>query len=107
MDDPQRQADRIRELVAESDTLRRLGVEVVRAVGTDDELTVRARRAARMLTAQRGRGWLVETPEHMADTLSRDLAADVLAPAPVFSATGPRWGRAADHAMRRPGPTTP
>ena len=107
MDDPQKQADRIRDLVADSDMVRRLGIEVLRAVGTDDELTVRARRDARMLTAHRGPGWLVEAPELTADTLTRDLVADVLAPAPMLAAGGSRWGRAADRAMRRPGPAAP
>lgn len=106
MNDPQTQADRIRELVAETDAVRRLGIEVLWAMGTPDSVTVRARRERRTITAGRGWGWMGEPEDALADTLSRDLVADVLAPPPM-AATAPRWGRAADRAHRRPGPPGP
>lgn len=106
MTDPQKQADHVRELVSEADAVRRLGIEVLRAVGTDAGVTLRARREARMLTAECGLGWLDEAPQRLADSLSRDLVADVLAPRPPMGDGGPRWGRAADRANRRPGPSS-
>lgn len=105
MTDPQKQADLVRELVAETDAVRRLHIEVLRAVGTDDDVTLRARRDTRTFTARRGHGWLGESAEGLAETLSRDLIADVLGPPPPVADTGPRWGRAADRAHRRPGPS--
>ena len=105
MTDPQKQADRVRELVSEADAVRRLGIEVLRAVGTDTGVTLRARRDTRTFTAECGRGWMEEAPQRLADTLSRDLVADALSPPPPLAAGGPRWGRAADRAHRRPGPS--
>ena len=107
MSDPQKHADRVRELVADSDAVRRLGIEVLRAVGTDEGMTLRARRAERTLTAESGPEWYDEAPERLAESLSRDLVADVLAPRPPMADAGPRWGRAADRAHRRPGPPAP
>lgn len=106
MNDPQNQADRIREMVSETDAVRRLGIEVLWAAGTADGVTIRARRQRRTLTAARGRGWLGEPAQTLASGLSRDLVADVLAPPPSLAAE-PRWGRAADRAHRRPGPSSP
>lgn len=103
MTDPQKQADRVRELVSESDSVRRLRIEVLRAVGTDHSVVLRARKDARTLTAEHGPGWLGEAPDSLAEKLSQELVADVLAPAPPLNA-GPRWGRAADRANRLPGP---
>ncbi|HUE76362.1 MAG TPA: hypothetical protein VMM83_00345 [Longimicrobiales bacterium] len=107
MNDPQRQADRIRELVADTDAVRRLGIEVLWAEGTPDEVTLRARRQDATLTAARGPGWLDESAQALATTLSRDLVADVLAPPHPMTLDAPRWGRAADRAHRRPGPPSP
>lgn len=105
MTDPQKQADRVRELVSEADTLRRLRIEVLWAVGTDHGVTLRARRDSRTLTAERGPDWLGEPLQRLAETLSQDLVADVLAPTPPLPRGAPRWGRAADRANRRPGPS--
>ena len=107
MSDPQKQADRVRDLVAESDAVRRLRIEVLRAVGTSEGVTLRARRDATTLTAERGRGWLREPMERLAMTLSHDLVADVLAPPQPLEAGAPRWGRASDRAHRLPGPPSP
>lgn len=104
MTDPQVQANRVRELVAESDTLRRLGIEVLWAAGTAEEVRVRARRDDRTLTAARGAGWLGEPETRLAEGLTRELVADVLAPPPPMREARPRWGRGADRATRRPGP---
>lgn len=104
MNDPQYQADRIRELVADTDLVRRLGIEVLWAAGTADGVTVRARRESLMLTAHRGNGWLAEPADDLAMVLTRDLVADVLAPPAPMGRNVPRWGRAADRAHRRPGP---
>lgn len=104
MNDPQYQADRIRELVAETDVIRRLGIEVLWAAGTPDGVTVRARRQSLTLTARRGDGWLAEPAHDLATALTRDLVADALVPLTTMARNAPRWGRAADRAHRRPGP---
>lgn len=107
MNDPQYQADRIRELVSETDAVRRLGIEVLWAAGTADGVTLRARRQELTLTARRGPGWLAEAAHSLATTISHDLVADVFAPPPPMARNAPRWGRASDRAHRRPGPAGP
>ena len=104
MTDPQKQADQVRELVAESDAVRRLHIEILRAVGTDDGVTLRARRGVDTFEANHAGPWLEEPPQDVARSLGRDLVADALGPAPPM-ADGSRWGRAADHAHRIPGPS--
>ncbi|HUG41191.1 MAG TPA: hypothetical protein VMM12_11935 [Longimicrobiales bacterium] len=106
MDDLQKQADRVRELVSETDRIRRLHIEVLRAVGTDHGVTLRARRNSRTFTAERGADWTGEPVQRLAELLSRDLVADVLGPTPPLPRGSPRWGRAADHLNRRPGPAS-
>lgn len=82
MNDPQSDANAIRELVSDSESLHRLGVEVIRAIGSDDELTIRAQYHGRVIDAHCETGWREQPVDSTARSITADLIAGALATPP-------------------------
>jgi len=82
MIDPQRVANEIRECVSDSDTVRRLKIEILSAAGNLERLTVRARHRDRVLSMTRSGEWWRQPPNGLALGLAQELVAEVLAPLP-------------------------
>lgn len=73
--DSQRRANVVHELIASDPALQRLGVEVVRAEGTDDRLEIGARKGRRHLAAIRGHDWCTLPLEQLKAELKAELIA--------------------------------
>ena len=80
MTDPQSVANEIRERVTDTDTVRRLAIEILSAAGTSDALTIRARYRRRVLTLTRTGEWWDQPASGVADGVARELVAEALSP---------------------------
>jgi hypothetical protein len=89
MIEPQSLANEIRDHLSEHPTLKRLGVEVLRAAATNGNLVLRARHRDRVLTVGRTGGWEDEPASDVASALGRELVAEALSGLPVST----RWRR--------------
>lgn len=80
MEDPQRTADILRELVADENVIHRLGIEILRAEADGDQVTLRARHRHRIVALHRGAGWRTRPLPELSRELAGELAAEALSP---------------------------
>lgn len=96
MIDPQKRADEIRNLLEEHEAIGRVGLEVLWASGSPDALALRARHHDRVITLERGPGWVVAQPATLALELSSELVSEALGTERP-GVPPPLWRRPAPH----------
>lgn len=79
MTDAQDVANEIRDRLADNAALRRVGIEVLWAAAPAQRLSVRARHRDRVLTIERGAGWLGRPAGALALEMAHELVAEALA----------------------------